>query len=413
MDNWAGNYTFKGRILAPTSVDQVRIAIDRSQKIGILGTKHSFNDIADTEGDLLWTQELSQIVSLDRDAQTVTVEAGVKYGDLAVWLEEQGFALANMASLPHISVAGAVATATHGSGVLNGNLSTSVRALEIVRANKDVDILSRDRNPEEFAASVVGLGALGVVTKVTLDILPSYQVRQTVFENLPLETLLENFDAIERSGYSVSLFTRWQGTVVDQVWVKQKAEEPRIGDNLFGAKAADAERHPLPGMPVENCTPQLGVCGSWHERLPHFRMGFTPSGGEELQAEYFVAYDQAPAALRKVAGIQHLIAPILQISEIRTVAADDLWMSMAYGQACVGIHFTWKKLEAQVWEMLPIIEAELAEFDIRPHWGKMFRVPGDLLRQRYPRYGDFCDLAQRHDPDGKFRNAYLDRNLVR
>ncbi len=410
--NWAGNLTYSAaRLHRPTTVEQIQDIIRNSRKAKALGTRHSFNTIADTADDLISLEHLNRVVALDLEQRTVTVEAGMKYGELGAYLHDAGYAVHNMASLPHISVAGACATATHGSGDTNGNLATAVAALELVTGKGDVVTLSRERDGGTFPGAVVGLGALGVVTKVTLDIVPSFTMRQEVYETLARAELTAHFEEIMSSAYSVSLLNDWQHDRVNLVWLKRLVTDTaptQVAPDLFGAKLAPVDRHPIAELSAENCTPQMGVPGPWHERLPHFRMGFTPSAGEELQTEYFVPRSQAVAALNAVTELHADIAPLLQISEIRTVAADNLWLSPCYRQPCVAIHFTWWKDWAAVKEFLPRLEESLAPFDARPHWGKLFTMPPARLQALYPRLSDFRQLAQSYDPDGKFRNAFLD-----
>ncbi|CAN5700708.1 FAD-binding protein [soil metagenome] len=412
MKNWAGNYEFRAaRVHRPSSVEETQEIVAGVGKARALGTRHSFNAIADSSEDLISTERLDRIVSIDRDRRTVTVEGGLPYGRLCQTLDAEGFAIPNLASLPHISVAGAVATATHGSGERNGNLSTAVSALEIVTADGGFVRLSREVDGDRFAGAVVGLGGLGVVVGVTLDLEPAFTMRQWVYEGLSFELAVEHLDEIEASGYSVSLFTGWSGPDIDQVWVKRREEAGDPPATLFGARLAPDHRHPIPGVSAENCSPQMGVSGPWYARLPHFRMEFTPSNGEELQAEYIVAREHAGAALREIDGLRERIAPYLHTSEIRTVAADDLWMSPSYRRDSLCIHFTWKPEWETVRALLPVIEERLAPFDARPHWGKLFTMPGSRIAGLYPRMDDFRDLLRIYDPEGKFRNAYLDETV--
>ena len=413
--NWAGNYAYRAaRIHQPETVEQVQEIVRHSDKLKALGSRHSFNDIADSPGDLVSLEHFDKIVRLDREPQTVTVEAGVRYGQLAAWLHREGYALHNLASLPHISVAGAVATATHGSGDRHGNLATAVTALEMVGADGELIPLSREANPEEFPGAVVGLGGLGIVTRLTLKVSPTFEMQQDVYQNLPLAVLETHFDDLFSSAYSVSLFTGWRGPVFEQVWLKRHLADGasvKAEPQLYGAKLATTHLHPLPNLSAENCTEQLGIGGPWFERLPHFRMGFTPSSGEELQSEYLIPRQHVFAALRTIDQLREQIAPLLQISEIRTIAADDLWMSPSYERACVGIHFTWKQDWEGVRNLLPIIEAELEPFGARPHWGKLFIMSAQQLGSLYERLPGFRHLLQHYDPQGKFRNAFLDRYI--
>ncbi|MCW3099826.1 MAG: sorbitol oxidase [Chthonomonadaceae bacterium] len=385
-----------------------------STKVKALGTRHSFNGIADSTQDIISLAHCDRVLALDRERGTVTVQAGIRYGQLACALHAEGFALHNLASLPHISVAGACATATHGSGVGNGNLATAVRALEMVIANGQIVALSRERDAETFAGAVVGLGGLGVVTQMTLDIVPTFAVRQDIYENLALSELDTHFDEIVSSAYSVSLFTDWRGATINQLWLKSlvtDAEAVPAAPERFGATLATIPLHPLAGISAENCTEQQGVPGPWHDRLPHFRMDFTPSVGEELQTEYLIPYRHGRAALRALYDLRAQIAPLLQISEIRTVAADDLWMSPCYQQPCVALHFTWLKDWSGVQRLLPEIEAALAPFDARPHWGKLFTTSPSHLRSLYTKLPDFQRLLHTYDPNGKFRNPFLENLL--
>jgi len=353
-------------------------------------------------------------VELDPRASTVAVDAGITYGQLSPYLHSKGFALHNLASLPHISVAGACSTATHGSGEKNRNLATAVSGLEFVTANGELVKLSRQQDGEAFQGAVVGLGAIGVITKLTLDILPTFMMRQYVYENLPLDEVKEHFDAIESSAYSVSLFTDWQKQRINEVWIKSRVEDGRsfdAGPTFFGAKLATKNLHPIAELSAENCTEQMGVPGPWFERLPHFRMGFTPSAGKELQSEYFVPRQHAVEAILAVERLRNQIGPTLMISEIRTVAADNLWLSPCYKQPCVTIHFTWKQDWPAVSKLLPVIEKELAAFNARPHWGKLFSTSPVTLKSIYEKLPDFIELSAKYDPHRKFRNEFLNKNI--
>jgi xylitol oxidase len=416
LTNWAGNLRYStDNLVAASSVEQVREFVRAHDAMRTLGTRHCFNSIADSTKALLSLKPMDRVVALDRKASTVTVEAGVTYGLLGPYLHERGFALHNLASLPHISVAGACATATHGSGVKNGNLSTAVSALELVTADGDLVNLSRAKDGDRFLGSVVHLGALGVVTKVTLDIQPTFAVIQEVYENLPLAELADHFDSIMAAGYSVSLFTDWQKGQVSEVWVKHRVapnQAPPAADlGRYGATRATRNLHPIVDLSAENCTEQMRVPGPWHDRLPHFRMGFTPSSGKELQAEYFVPRENAVDAILAIERLRDRVSPHLFISEIRTIAADNLWLSPCYKRPSVTIHFTWKPDWPSVRGLLPVIEKELSPYKARPHWGKLFTIEPATLQARYERLADFRDLARQYDPRGKFRNAFVARNL--
>ena len=415
LKNWAGNLEYStDRLYFANSLEQVRSYVKKQNKLKVLGTRHCFNNIADSTHSLLSLKSMDQVVRLDSEALAVTVDAGMTYGQLCPYLDGKGFALHNLASLPHISIAGACSTATHGSGERNGNLATAVSALEIVTAAGEVVRLSRQQDGEAFRGAVVGLGSLGVITKVTLDIQPAYMMRQYVYENLPLPAVKDHFDAIESSAYSVSLFTDWQNQRMNEVWIKSRDEKGQAFDatpEFFGAKRATKNLHPIAELSAENCTEQMGVPGPWYERLPHFRMGFTPSAGKELQSEYFVPRQHAVEAILAVERLRDQVSPHLMISEIRTIAADHLWLSPCYEQPCVTIHFTWKQDWPAVRKLLPVIEKELAPFNARPHWGKLFTTTPAELKSIYKKLPDFIQLSRTYDPQGKFRNQFLDTNI--
>lgn len=416
--NWAGNITFRAATVhQPESVPELCRIVAGAAHIRALGSGHSFNTIADSPGDLVSLGALPSTVDIDRERSTVTVGGGVRYGDLTGRLHAAGYALHNLGSLPHISVAGACATGTHGSGT--GNLATAVSAVQLVTA--DGGLVTLDRTDDRFLGSVIALGTLGIVTALTLDIQPTYDIAQTLYVGLPLQAAAERLAPILAAGYSVSLFTDW-GPEVTQAWVKRRVDAaPASGATVaapppvpwaeLGATPADRPLHPVPGMPPEHCTEQLGAPGPWHERLPHFRHEFTPSHGAELQSEYFVPTRHGPAAVAAVAAIRDLVQPVLLTSEIRSVTADELWLSPAYGRDSVALHFTWLDDTAAVLPVVAAVEERLAPFEPRPHWGKVFGMDPAMVRAGYPRMPDFQRLMREYDPAGKFRNEFVDRYL--
>jgi xylitol oxidase len=414
LTNWAGNLTYHAQHLyTPATVAEVQQTVKQCATLRALGSRHSFNAIADTLTNQISLKSLDSM-ELDKKASTVTVGAGVRYGTLAPWLDAKGFAVHNLASLPHITVAGAIATATHGSGIRNGNLATAVRGLEIVTAEGEILHITHDDNPELLQGAIVGLGALGIVTKVTLAVQPRFDMTQVVYRNMSMDHLEHDLEAIFASGYSVSMFTRWQDHNINQVWIKSRVkpgEKPTIAPEFHGASAATENMHPIDGVSAVNCTDQLGVPGPWYERMPHFKMNFTPSSGAELQTEYFVPRERGYQAILAVEQLRDQITPHLLITELRAIAADDLWMSMAYKRESMAIHFTWKPETPEVTALLPLIEEKLAPFNARPHWAKLFTTPPARLKALYPRHDNFATLLNHYDSKAKFRNDFVNRNI--
>lgn len=406
--NWAGNVVFGARSQArPASIEELQAVVAGSDRVRALGSGHSFNRIADTDGTQVTVAGLPRGIEIDTSARRVRVAAGLTYAEVAPRLHDAGLALPNLASLPHIAIAGACATGTHGSGNGNRNLATAVSGIEMVTASGDIVELTRA--DDGFDGAVVALGCLGVVTRMTLDLVASFTIAQTVFEGLADESLDEHIDEIFASGYSVSVFTDLQA---NRIWCKRLATDSPLGERMFGATAAAEQRNPVPGMSAANSTTQLGVPGPWHERLPHFRPEFTPSSGAELQSEHLLPRRHAVAALREFRALREQIRPLLQIAEIRTVAADTLWLSPSHQRDVVGLHCTWVDDMAAVLPVVQSIEERLAPFRPRPHWGKVFAVAPALVAAEYEQMPAFAELMREYDPHGKFRNAFLDEFLV-
>lgn len=414
LSNWAGNLEYSTtNVHYPKTIEELQEVVKKCSKLKALGSRHSFSKIADSNDNQVSLKEMNKVVSIDKVSKTVTVEGGMKYGELAPYLHENGYALPNLASLPHIGIAGACATATHGSGVKNGNLSTAVSAIEFVNASGDLVVLSKKKDGDQFYGAVVNLGAIGVVTKVTLDLQPTFNMKQVVYRNLPIEELKNNFENLQAKGYSVSLFTDWKNKNINEVWIKKlvNSNDAAAVPELYKAKLATQNIHPVEDQSAENVTEQMDVEGPWFERLPHFKMGFTPSVGKELQSEYFVPIEHAYDAMMAIEQLHEKISPHLFISEIRTIQEDNFWMSPCYKRTSVAIHTTWKQEVETVMNLLPLLEEQLAPFHARPHWAKLFTISPSVLQSRYERLADFKSLAKQYDPEGKFQNEFLSKNL--
>ncbi|QLD12476.1 FAD-binding protein [Microbacterium oleivorans] len=408
--NWAGTHTFAAaEILVPTSVAEAQELVASRPRIRSLGTRHSFNDLADTDGALLALTAIDPAIAIDEASRTVTVGAGTRYAVVARHLTDRGWALHNMGSLPHISVGGATATSTHGSGDRNGSLATAVRTLEFIGPDGGLRRVAAD--DAEFAGQVVNLGALGPVTRVTLAIEPTYRVRQDTYVGLSWDDLFERFDEVTASGYSVSVFTRWNTPDVGELWLKERLADDSAADmpgQILSARRVSDKADSPAADGVDNTTEQGGVPGDWCDRLPHFRIDATPSNGDEIQTEYWVDRASAVAAIAAVRSIADRVEPALLVTELRTVAADGLWLSPGFGRDSVCIHFTWKNRPDAVATAIGHVERALAPYDPRPHWGKVFSMPVDAS---LPHLDDFRELVARVDPEGKFSGPYLERVL--
>ncbi len=406
LANWAGNITFStGTLHRPRTVEQLQETVAAAPRVRALGSGHSFNRIADTEGALITVADLDLKIELDEAARTVAVGAGVRYGELAAYLQVRGWALHNLGSLPHITVGGACATGTHGSGNGNGCLATAAVAVEFVQG--DGELVHLDRTDETFPGAVLSLGALGITTRLWLAIQPTYDLRQDVWLDADLELVLADLGAIMASGYSVSLFTEFtRPGVLDQMWFKARADAEQVNGARWGARRAETAQHPISTADASSSTPQLGEPGAWNTRLPHFRLEFTPSDGDEQQSEYFVPREHGAAALDALRSID--LHPALMVCEVRTVAADSLWISPFRDRDTLALHFTWVNDDELAGAAVSAVETALDGLDARPHWAKVFRAGRQDLARHYPGLTRFRELAAAHDPQRRFGNEFLD-----
>jgi xylitol oxidase len=276
--------------------------------------------------------------------------------------------------------------------------------MQLVVSDGGLVELRRDIDRDHFRGLVVALGALGVVTQLTLDIEPTYEMSQQVLLGVPLDEIQDRLDDVFSAAYSVSVFTDWYSGEAS-VWVKRRVDEPE--SKWTAGRQAQYGVHPVPGMSAELCTEQLGVVGPWHDRLAHFRTELTGQAGNELQSEVFVPRTAANRAISALREIDSLIAPVLLVSEMRTVCADDLWLSPAYGRDSVTFHFTWTRNESAVLPVLAAIEERLMPLDPRPHWGKITTASPRKTIASYERAYDFEKLMVEYDPTHKFRNDFI------
>ena len=407
MKNWSGNIEYRpAEIARPSSISELQKVVADSSNVRAYGSGHSFNTLADTDGTLIAFSEFDKNIEIDSSKMLVRVPAGVRYGEVAPKLHANGFALRNMGSLPHITVVGATSTGTHGSGVGNKNLSGSIAEIELITATGDAITLDQS----ELPAARVALGSIGIIHHLTLDIVPTYDVAQTVYFDLPFVQLISNLDAILSAGYSVSVLSMWGDEFVDQVWVKSKiGTNPVLTQNeWFGAKLATRKSNPIREADSAAATEQFGLPGPWFERLPHFKLDFTPSFGEELQTEYFIDRKDAPAALNAIYKIREELSELIMVCEMRTVAQDENWLSEAYGRETFVFHFTWRPNIPAVEKLLLKIEASLEPFKARPHWGKVFTNNAFDFSSLYPKFNSFITYRGTYDPSRKFVNKLLE-----
>jgi alditol oxidase len=410
--NWADNHTFEaGRVHQPTSIDDVRRLVAASPRVHAVGARHSFNSVADSPGDMIDLGKIDPNFAIDPERRTVTVGAATNYGVLAVHLHEAGWALHNMASLPHVTVAGATMTGTHGSGDRLGNLATAVVRLEMVTAAGD--LVTLHHSDDDFPGAVVSLGALGIVTRVTLDIEPGYTLRQDAYEGLPWASLLSDIDAVMSAGYSVSLMTNWSGPTVRRWWIKTRADRdtaPRPPSPVFDVIVS--EQPSATGTPesIARLNP-FGVSGPWSDRLTHFKRDVQPGPEGHLQSEYMLPRAQATTAIARLREMGERIDGLLHGTEIRSMTGDNLWLSPSYGDDHVALHFSWQREIDKVDAITRDIEALLLPLGGRPHWGKIMHASAAQLEPLYPQLPAFRELARSYDPGGKFRNAFLDAHV--
>ena len=407
MKNWSGNIEYRPADIArPESISVLQKVVAGASKVRAYGSGHSFNTLADTDGTLIAFSEFDKNIEIDSSKMLVRVPAGVRYGEVAPKLHANGFALKNMGSLPHITVVGATSTGTHGSGVGNKNLSGSIAEIELILATGDAITLDQP----ELPAARVALGSIGIIHHLTLDIVPTYDVAQTVYFDLPFVQLISNLDAILSAGYSVSVLSMWGDEFVDQVWVKSKiGTNPVLSQNeWFGAKLATRKSNPIREADSAAATEQFGLPGPWFERLPHFKLDFTPSFGDELQTEYFIDRKDAPAALNAIYKIRKELSELIMVCEMRTVAQDENWLSEAYGRETFVFHFTWRPNIPAVEKLLLKIEASLEPFMARPHWGKVFTNTAFDFSSLYPKFNSFLTYRSTYDPSRKFVNKLLE-----
>jgi xylitol oxidase len=404
--NWSGNVDLSAATFhQPRTVAEAQRIVAASGAVRAVGAGHTFNQLVVTGGDLISLEHLPRRVEVAADRTTVTVDAGIRYGELAPALDAEGLALANMASLPFFTVVGACATGTHGSGDTNRGLAAAVRGLELITASGDLGIVDDGDDPDTVAAMAVGLGAFGLVTSLTLAVEPRYEMAQTIDVDVPLGATIDRLDEVMASAYSVSLFTNWLGDSIHSLWRKYRLDElqaPRPEVLELGGTSATA---PL----VDYHTAAAMAPGPWYERLPHVRWDRPDAPRPQLQSEWFVARRHGPDALRAMVALGPRVAPAMTggvLAEIRSVAADDPWLS-PFAEDTLALHFSWASDPGLCAPVIPLIEEALTPFEPRPHWGKLYTMAAEDIRSRYPRFDDWARLVAAYDPTGTFANDHV------
>jgi xylitol oxidase len=409
MRNWAGNVDYSSADLrTPATVEELQELVSTSPRVRATGTRHSFSGVVDTSGVLVSTTRLGRTVEIDEARELAWVPAAATYAQVAPVLEGAGWALHNMASLPHISVAGACATGTHGSGVGNGCLASRVVGVEAVAGTGE--LVTGGAGDPDFGGLVLSLGSWGVTTRLAVAVEPSYTVGQEVVLDVPLTSVAREIQSILAAAYSVSLFLSFRDpAVVDSMWFKQRGTDGVPLEGLWGGRRADIQVHPIVGLDPHAATNQLGSSGPWFERLPHFKPSFTPSAGDELQSEFFVPRDAASEVLPALSGRSGEFAAALRTMEIRTIASDEMWLSPFQGRETLAVHATWTSDFDSVRPALQRLEDVLRPFEPRPHWGKVFLdFDKDWVASTYPETPKYRELAERLDPERRFVNTFVE-----
>uniref|UniRef100_A0A915D0Y3 FAD-binding PCMH-type domain-containing protein n=1 Tax=Ditylenchus dipsaci TaxID=166011 RepID=A0A915D0Y3_9BILA len=417
--NWGGNFNFSTQdIKYPTTTAGVQQLVKECKgKIRPVGTRHSFSEIANTNDTLICLVHMNLILSVDPSVPSVTVQAGITYTDLIPFLQSIGLAIPMMASLGEISIAGAINTAVHGSGAGIGNLATQVLGLQMVLADGSVVQYSKGQNDTELAAATVGLGALGIVTQVTLQAQPTYNLAINVFENMDMSVLDTQLYNITHSGYAINMWSTF-GTpgVLDQVWITTKVDSNGVNaygnvSQLYGAPAATAQSSPIAALPPTYVVPQMGIVGPYYERLTDYDLGLSGQEGQQTQSEYYVDFDDFVPALKALQTLSAEINAVVYVALFRITEKDELWMSPQYKKTTMAIHFSWQPKLDQVMALLPKIEAALAPFNPIPHWGKLYTLKPEQYLPLLPKYPEWREQVELHDPTHKFRNKWLEENI--
>ena len=423
--NWAGIQTCSPAAVEHPANDAelarlVKTASSAGHPVKVVGAGHSFTDIACTNGYQVHLDRYNRVILADRETQRVRVQAGITLQKLNLELDQHGLALPNLGDIAYQSVAGAISTATHGTGIRLGGLATQVAGLELITADGSVISCSADEEPEVFNAARVGLGALGILSTVTLQAVPAFNLR-VVNQPMPLDALLENIDEHVESNDHFEFFwvphTRWALTKRNNRTDQPLAPRPRwqelrddyLMENVaFGAVCRMGRRFP-------SLIPRLATALPGSGRVEYvdksYKVFASPRWVHFSEMEYSIPREAAVDVIRRIRSFVetsglHISFPV----EVRFTAPDDIYLSTANGsERCyIAVH---------VYQGMPYeqyfrgVERIMDSVGGRPHWGKLHFQTAETLAPRYPDWDKFQAVRRRLDPEGRFANAYTDRVL--
>lgn len=424
--NWAGNQVcVPDGVVQPSSVDEVasfvRRAHDGGRRVKVIGAGHSFTGVAMTNGSMLSLDRLGRVLDVDPATGQVRVEAGIRLHRLNEELAGVGLAMPNLGDIDRQSIAGAMSTATHGTGLAFGNVATTVVAMQLVTGAGEVVRCSADERPDVWRTARVGIGALGIVTEVTLQCVPAFNLHaHEAIE--PLADVLDDFTAFIASTDHVELYcmpgarrcqtkrnTRTDAPARPQprlAYVRDKW----IGENLgFGVVCRVGRRFPSLAPKVASLVTAAAAERELVDRSD--KVFCSPRRVKFVEMEYGIPIDAVPDAVRRVGDVARTLGfPPLFPIEVRASAGDDIALSTAHGRTSgwIAVHqYRGAPYEAY----FRAVEAIMDDYHGRPHWGKLHYQTATTLRRRYPRWDDFAELRARLDPRGVFRNDELDRIL--
>jgi L-gulonolactone oxidase len=422
--NWAGNQRcVPTQVHRPRFTDDVaaivRTAAAAGERVKVIGGAHSFTDTAMTDGHLLSLDLMNQILSVN--GTDVTVQAGIRLRDLNDQLFERGLAMPNLGDINVQSIAGATSTATHGTGLAYGNLATTIVGLEIVTGDGTILRADEHHEPELLRVARVGLGALGIVTEVTLRCVPAFNLR-AVETIEPLADVIADFGGVMRSTDHVEFY--WMpGARRCQVKRNTRTDDPArpqpklayvrdkwIGENLaFGTVCRVGRRFPSLAPKVAKLVTSAAAERDLVDRSD--RIFCSPRHVHFLEMEYGVPFDAIPDAIGRIGRlVASLPFPPLFPIEVRASAADDIPLSTAHGRESgwIAVH---QYVGAPYEAYFQGVEQIMNDYNGRPHWGKMHYQSSLTLAHRYPEWDTFASWRSKLDPAGTFRNAYVDRVL--